>query len=66
MVTWTFDLFALIAGFLIGMLVGGLIYCTVEMRSGGAWAKGFYDGCDFRDNILPRLKQQKKDDNKTD
>lgn len=36
MVTWTFDLLALIVGFLIGMCVGGLLYCTVEMRDGGS------------------------------
>lgn len=65
MVTWTFDLFALIVGFLIGMFVGALLYCTIEQRSGGAWSKGFYDGCDFQDNILPRLKQQKKDEHES-
>lgn len=59
MVTWTFDLFALIVGFILGMFVGGLLYCTIQMRDGGSWAQGFYAGCDLKHN-LPLLKQQKE------
>ena len=65
MVTWTFDLIALIVGFFIGMIVGGLLYCTSEMRDGGAWAKGFYDGCPLKDT-LPLLKPQKEEKNDAD
>lgn len=45
MVTWTFDLAALLIGFAVGFLVGGLLSVFVEMRDGGAWAKGFFEGC---------------------
>lgn len=45
MVTWTFDLVALFIGFLVGFLVGGLFIAFIEMRDGGAWSKGFFEGC---------------------
>ena len=45
MVTWTFDLVALLIGFAVGFLLGGLLCISVEMRDGGAWAKGFFEGC---------------------
>ena len=61
MVTWTFDLLALIVGFFIGMVVGCLLYCTIEMRDGGSWAKGFFDGCDFKYKF-PLQKPQKEDE----
>lgn len=51
MVTWTFDLTAVIAGFLVGFFIGGLIVLLIEMREGGAWSKGFYEGCDLRNKI---------------
>ena len=51
MVTWTFDLAAIIAGFLFGFFIGGLIVLLIEMREGGAWSKGFYEGCDLRHKI---------------
>lgn len=45
MVTWTFDLVALFIGYIVGILVGGLLVAFVEMRDGGAWSKGFFEGC---------------------
>lgn len=45
MVTWTFDLLALSIGFTVGILVGGLLFAFMEMRDGGAWDKGFFEGC---------------------
>lgn len=65
MVTWTFDLLALIVGFLIGMCMGSLLYCTLEMRDGGSYAKGLYDGCNLKDT-LPPLKPQKEEKNDAD
>lgn len=46
MVTWTFDLLALFIGFTVGLLLGGLLFAFMEMRDGGAWAKGFFEGCE--------------------
>ena len=46
MITWTFDLVALFIGWAVGMLMGGLLALAIEMRDGGAWDKGFFDGCD--------------------
>ena len=46
MVTWTFDLLALFIGFTVGLLFGGLLFAFMEMRDGGAWAKGFFEGCE--------------------
>jgi len=54
MVTWTFDLFALFIGFVIGVVVGMLLFCFIELRDGGSWSKGFMDGCKmerFLENI---------------
>ena len=51
MVTWTFDLVAVTAGFLVGVFTGSLIVLLIEMREGGAWSKGFYEGCDLRHKI---------------
>ena len=48
MVTWTFDLVAVVVGFLVGVSIGSLIVLLIEMREGGAWSKGFYEGCDLR------------------
>lgn len=45
MVTWTFDLVALFIGFAVGLLLGWLLVTFIEMRDGGAWAKGFFEGC---------------------
>lgn len=51
MVTWTFDLMALCVGFFVGMLIGGILSAIIETRDGGAWSKGFYEGCDLRHKI---------------
>lgn len=46
MITWKFALVALLIGWSIGMLAGVLIAVSVEMRDGGAWSRGFFEGCD--------------------
>jgi hypothetical protein len=60
MVTWTFDLMALCVGFFVGMLVGGILSVIIETRDGGAWAKGFFEGCDkkFLINYLENEKER--------
>ena len=62
MVTWTFDLLALFIGWAVGMLTGVAIVALVEMRDGGAWSKGFFDGCDkkFLIDYLNREKEELK------
>ena len=64
MVTWTFDLLALLVGIVIGMLVGVFITIYVEMRDGGSWSKGFSDGFDLKCNLRDLkdiLKKAKED-----
>ena len=51
MITWTFDLIAILVGFLAGFIVGSFSILLVETREGGAWSKGFYEGCDLRHKI---------------
>jgi len=46
MITWTFDFVALFIGWAVGMLMGGLLFVGIETRDGGAWSKGFFEGCD--------------------
>lgn len=61
-VTWTFDLAALFIGWAVGMLMGVLVVALSEMRDGGAWSKGFFEGCDkqFLINYLNREKEEMK------
>ena len=60
MITWTFDLVALFIGWAIGMLMGGLLFVVMATRDGGAWSKGFFDGCDkqFLISYLEREKER--------
>ena len=51
MVTWTFDATALFIGFIVGVIVGSLNVLLIEMRDGGSWSKGFYEGCHLRHKI---------------
>lgn len=66
MVTWTFDLVALIIGFFLGMFAGAFISLYVEMRDGGAWEKGFSAGFDLKHkledakNVLLKVKEDGK------
>lgn len=66
MVTWTFDLLALLVGIIIGIVIGGLGFTLIEMRDGGSWSKGFNDGfdlkCNLRDlkEILQKTKEERK------
>ena len=55
MVTFTFDLAALFVGLCIGLVLGTLITVLVEMRDGGAWSKGFNDGC-YLKNAVKEMK----------
>jgi hypothetical protein len=59
MVTWTFDLLALVVGFIVGAICGALLYCTVEMRDGGSWDKGFSNGWKAKHDYL---KMKEKED----
>jgi hypothetical protein len=62
MITWTFDLTALFIGWAVGMLMGVLVVALSEMRDGGSWSKGFFEGCDkeFLINYLNREKEEMK------
>ena len=62
LITWTFDLTALFIGWAVGMLMGVLVVVLSEMRDGGAWSKGFFDGCDkrFLIDYLNREKEEMK------
>lgn len=64
MVTWTFDLLALLVGIIIGMVIGGLAFTLIEMRDGGSWSKGFSDGFDLKGNLcdLKEILQKAKED----
>ena len=70
MVTWTFDLAALVAGFIAGVAFGVLLFLFVEFRNGGAWSKGFYEGWDSKHDYqeqrhkkeLNELKKEKKNE----
>lgn len=59
MVTWTFDLLALFIGFTVGTLVGGLLFAFAEMREGGAWARGFFEGCE-KEALISHLEHEKE------
>jgi len=60
MITWTFDLVALFIGWAVGLLTGGLSFAVMETRDGGAWSKGFFEGCDkkFLISYLDREKER--------
>lgn len=62
LITWTFDLTALFIGWVVGMLMGVLVVALSEMREGGSWSKGFFQGCDaqFLINYLKREKEEMK------
>ena len=59
MITWTFDFVALVVGWTIGMLMGAVITMLIEMRDGGAWDKGFFEGCDKK-YLIDYLEREKK------
>jgi len=54
MITWTFDLNALLVGIFIGVVVGSFITLCIVMRNGGSWSSGFNDGCHLK-RIVERL-----------
>ena len=60
MITWTFDLTALFIGWAVGMLMGVLVVVLSEMRDGGSWSKGFFDGCDKK-HLIDYLNREKEE-----
>lgn len=62
LITWTFDLIALIVGWAVGIVTGAFIVVVSEMRDGGDWSKGFFEGCDkqFLIGYLNREKEEMK------
>lgn len=60
MITWEFALVALLIGWSIGMLAGVLIAVSVEMREGGDWSKGFFEGCD-KEALINYLRREKEE-----
>ncbi len=64
MVTWTFDLLALLIGIVIGAAIGMLSFLLIEMRDGGSWSKGFSDGFDLKCNLrdLKQILQKANED----
>ena len=67
MVTWTFDLLALVVGFVIGIIVGAFLFLFLETKDGGDWSKGFSEGfglkCNLRDakEIFLKIKEDGND-----
>ena len=63
MVTWTFDLTALLVGIAVGIMLGGLITMFTEFYEGGSYDIGFRDGFDLRQYKEQREKSvQNKDE----
>lgn len=60
MVTWTFDFIALFVGFCVGMIAGAFSSVIIETRDGGAWSKGFFEGCDKR-ALINYLENEKRE-----
>ena len=60
MVTWSFDLVALLVGVAIGMIIGIVIVCVGEMREGGGWSKGLFEGCEAK-FLISYLNQEKEE-----
>lgn len=59
MVTWTFDLTALIVGVILGAFLMGTIFLIVYLRDGGAWDIGFSEGFKAR-SFVEKMKESKK------
>jgi len=66
MVTWTFDLVALLVGFIIGAIVGMATFAFIELRDGGFWDIGFDNGCKLKYIVerLERLAETKEEESK--
>jgi len=59
MVTWTFDLLALIVGVVLGVLVMGTIFLIMYLHDGGAWSIGFSEGYEAK-RFVEKLQESKK------
>ena len=59
MVTWTFDLAALIVGVIVGIFLMGTVFLIVYLRDGGAWSIGFSEGCEAK-RFVEKLQESKK------
>lgn len=60
MVTWTFDLVALIVGFLVGQVVGALIVVFAEFPIAhdlAEWGKGYKAGAETVKEVYTRAKE---------
>lgn len=60
MVTWTFDLVALIVGFIVGQMVGALIVLFAEFPAEhdmAEWGKGYKSGAETVKEVYTRAKE---------
>ena len=63
-VTITFHPLELVVGLFIGICIGLLVFCLVEMRNGGSWSQGFNDGCECKrwvDEIRKEKEERKNE-----
>lgn len=72
MVTWTFDLVALLIGFMLGVLVGGLVSLWITIRLDdeengmNEWNNGYRKGTETMEKIYMKGKEDKKNEIKTE
>lgn len=60
MVTWTFDLVALIVGFIVGFMVGALIVIFFEFpmeHDSAEWGRGYKAGAETVKEVYTRAKE---------
>lgn len=60
MVTWTFDLIAVIIGFIVGLMVGALIVLFAEFpleHDEAEWGRGYKAGAETVKEVYTRAKE---------
>ena len=65
MVTWTFDLVALIVGFIVGFMVGALIvacWISNDERFASEWNEGYRRGTEVTQMIYMKGREDEKND----